>query len=307
MRFLSILLLLSVNVSAQQGVLPSIIPAPVEMRLTDGSIDLQCPFLVEGGAPIGPGLVELVRMDVDRSVSTSFQECMEPNVVSLALIRPDTLLPPEWYSLSVTAKTITITAPTEEGLYRGSTHPGPTPGTRTRRPPPCPASPSAISPRFAWRGMHLDVCRHFFPVPFIKKYIDLLARYKMNSFHWHLTEDQGWRIEIKKYPKLTEVGAWRKGSQVGPIAAMTYDSMPYGGFYTQDEIREVVAYAAARHINVVPEIEMPGHAMAALAATRRWAAPADRMRCSAAGAFSPMCSARATTASSPCWRMCSPR
>jgi hexosaminidase len=265
MRFLSILLLLSVNVSAQQGVLPSIIPAPVEMRLTDGSIDLQCPFLVEGGAPIGPGLVELVRMDVDRSVSTSFQECMEPNVVSLALIRPDTLLPPEWYSLSVTAKTITINAVEEAGLFRGSRtliqllQQGLTTGS---------LSCLTISdhPRFPWRGMHLDVCRHFFPVEFVKKYIDLLARYKMNSFHWHLTEDQGWRIEIKSHPKLTEVGAWRKGSQVGPYSRREYDSIPYGGFYTQDEIREVVAYAAARHINVVPEIELPGHAMAALAA-----------------------------------------
>jgi hexosaminidase len=113
--------------------------------------------------------------------------------------------------------------------------------------------------------MHLDACRHFWSVEFTKKYIDLLARYKMNSFHWHLTEDQGWRIEIKKHPKLTAVGAWRKGSQVGPYARLQYDNMPYGGFYTQEQIREVVAYAKARHINVVPEIEMPGHAMAALA------------------------------------------
>ncbi len=265
MRFLPVLLFLSAHLSAQQRVLPSIIPAPVEMRLTDGSIDLQCPFLVEGGAPIGPGLVELVRMDVDRSVSTSFQECMEPNVVSLALIRPDTLLPPEWYSLSVTAKTITINAVEEAGLFRGSRtliqllQQGRTTGS---------LSCLTISdhPRFPWRGMHLDVCRHFFPVEFVKKYIDLLARYKMNSFHWHLTEDQGWRMEIKSHPKLTEVGAWRKGSQVGPYSRREYDSIPYGGFYTQDEIREVVAYAAARHINVVPEIELPGHAMAALAA-----------------------------------------
>ena len=265
MRFLPVLLFLSAHLSAQQRVLPSIIPAPVEMRLTDGSIDLQCPFLVEGGAPIGPGLVELVRMDVDRSVSTSFQECMEPNVVSLALIRPDTLLPPEWYSLSVTAKTITINAVEEAGLFRGSRtliqllQQGLTTGS---------LSCLTISdhPRFPWRGMHLDVCRHFFPVEFVKKYIDLLARYKMNSFHWHLTEDQGWRMEIKSHPNLTEVGAWRKGSQVGPYSRREYDSIPYGGFYTQDEIREVVAYAAARHINVVPEIELPGHAMAALAA-----------------------------------------
>jgi hexosaminidase len=113
-------------------------------------------------------------------------------------------------------------------------------------------------PRFSWRGMHLDVGRHFFPVSFIKRYLDLLSMYKLNVFHWHLTEDQGWRIEIKKYPRLTQVGAWRKETMG--------DGVPYGGFYTQDEIREVVAYAKQRHIEIVPEIEMPGHAKAALAA-----------------------------------------
>lgn len=113
-------------------------------------------------------------------------------------------------------------------------------------------------PRFVWRGAHLDVGRHFFPKEFIKKYIDLLAMYKMNTFHWHLTEDQGWRIEIKKYPRLTEVGAWRRESMD--------DGLPHGGFYTQDDIREVVAYAKKRFITIVPEIEMPGHCQAALAA-----------------------------------------
>ncbi len=114
------------------------------------------------------------------------------------------------------------------------------------------------SPRFKWRGIHLDVGRHLFPVEFIKKYIDLLAMYKLNTFHWHLTEDQGWRIEIKQYPKLTGVGAWRKETMG--------DGKPYGGFYTQDHIQEVVAYAREKFITVVPEIEMPGHALAALAA-----------------------------------------
>ncbi|MBZ0178059.1 MAG: family 20 glycosylhydrolase [Melioribacteraceae bacterium] len=114
------------------------------------------------------------------------------------------------------------------------------------------------SPRFSYRGMHLDVCRHFFPVEFIKKYIDFLAMHKMNTFHWHLTEDQGWRIEIKKYPKLTEIGSKRKETMG--------DSKVYGGYYTQDEIKEVVEYAASRFITVIPEIELPGHALAALAA-----------------------------------------
>lgn len=120
-------------------------------------------------------------------------------------------------------------------------------------------------PKFKWRGMHLDVSRHFFDIEFIKKYIDYLAQYKMNTFHWHLTDDQGWRIEIKKYPKLTEIGAWRNGSMVGHYRNQTFDNKKYGGFYTQEEIKEVVAYAKERHITVVPEIEMPGHALAALA------------------------------------------
>lgn len=121
-------------------------------------------------------------------------------------------------------------------------------------------------PSYTWRGMHLDVCRHFFPTSFIKKYIDILAMYKLNTFHWHLTEDQGWRIEIKKYPKLTSVGAWRNGTMIGKYSDKKYDSIRYGGFYTQEEIKEIVAYAAARHITVVPEIEMPGHSLAAIAA-----------------------------------------
>jgi hexosaminidase len=122
------------------------------------------------------------------------------------------------------------------------------------------------APVFKWRGMHLDVSRHFFSTAFLKKYIDILSLYKMNSFHWHLTDDQGWRIEIKKYPKLTSVGGWRKGSMTGHYRDQKIDTLRYGGFYTQDEIREVVAYASARNINVVPEIEMPGHSLAALSA-----------------------------------------
>jgi len=126
------------------------------------------------------------------------------------------------------------------------------------------------SPRYKYRGMHLDVGRHFFPIAAIKKYIDLITMHKMNSFHWHLTEDQGWRIEIKKYPKLTEVGGFRKGTAIGLAgtknAPYTYDDVRYGGFYTQEEIKEVVAYAGARHITVIPEIELPGHSSAALAA-----------------------------------------
>lgn len=120
--------------------------------------------------------------------------------------------------------------------------------------------------RFNYRGMHLDVGRHFFPVSFIKKYIDYLAYHKLNTFHWHLTEDQGWRIEIKKYPELTKVGAWRNGTIIGRYPGTGNDNTRYGGYYTQEEIKEVVQYAKERFIEVIPEIEMPGHSSAAIAA-----------------------------------------
>lgn len=121
-------------------------------------------------------------------------------------------------------------------------------------------------PRFAYRGMHLDVARHFLPLDFVKKYIDFIAMYKMNTFHWHLTEDQGWRIEIKKYPKLTEVGAFRNGTIIGHHPGTGNNNKREGGFYTQEQVKEIVAYAAERYITVIPEIEMPGHASAAIAA-----------------------------------------
>lgn len=120
-------------------------------------------------------------------------------------------------------------------------------------------------PRFKYRGMHLDVSRHMFPVSFIKKYIDYLALHKMNYFHWHLTDDQGWRIEIKKYPELTTTGAYRNGTIIGRFPGKGNDNTRYGGFYTQEEVKEIVRYAADRHITVMPEIEMPGHASAAIA------------------------------------------
>jgi len=121
-------------------------------------------------------------------------------------------------------------------------------------------------PRFAYRGMHFDVSRHFFPISYVKKYIDYLALHKMNRFHWHLTDDQGWRIEIKKYPKLTSVGAWRKGTIIGRFPGTGNDNTKHGGFYTQEQVKEIVQYAASRQITVIPEIEMPGHSMAAIAA-----------------------------------------
>jgi hexosaminidase len=187
--------------------------------------------------------------------------------ISLAL-EPGDSARPEGYRLSVTPAAVRLSAATPRGLFQGvqtlrQLLPVPPAGGRS-----IPAVEIEDAPRFAYRGMHLDVGRHFFPVSFIKKYIDLLATYKFNTFHWHLTEDQGWRIEIKRYPRLTEVGAFRKETRVGHARRdpERYDATPYGGFYTQDEVRDIVAHAESRYVTIIPEIELPGHSKAALAA-----------------------------------------
>lgn len=172
----------------------------------------------------------------------------------------------EGYRLTTQADGISICGQTANGVFYGI--------QTLRKSIPAQAQDASIlipagkiedQPRFGYRGMHLDVGRHFFPVEFIKEYIDLLALHNMNTLHWHLTEDQGWRIEIKKYPKLTEVGSIRKHTVIGHNTD-EYDNTPYGGFYTQDEAREIVKYAQERYITVIPEIDLPGHMLAALAA-----------------------------------------
>ena len=197
---------------------------------------------------------------------------------SIALRRDPALkrLGAEGYLLDVRASRVLIRAPELAGLFYGvQTLRQLLPSDIFRDAPSgntvwqVPAVTIEDTPRFRWRGAHLDVGRHFMPKEFVKKYIDLLAVHKLNTFHWHLTEDQGWRLEIKQYPKLTEVGAWRKETLVGRMnrnGNLTFDGTRHGGFYTQQDAREIVAYAKARFINVVPEIEMPGHAMAAIAA-----------------------------------------
>ncbi len=172
----------------------------------------------------------------------------------------------EVYKLMVNNQSVTINAEYNQGLFYGIQTLLQMVPFEKKNEIAIPWMKISDAPKYAWRGMHLDVCRHYFPISFIKKYIDYLAHYKMNTFHWHLTEDQGWRIEIKKYPKLTEVGAWRNGSMIGRYYDQKIDDIKYGGFYTQEEIKEVVAYASQRHITIVPEIEMPGHSLAALAA-----------------------------------------
>ncbi len=191
------------------------------------------------------------------------------NIIYLGLSQSPDTLGDEGYQLQVQKHRVNLVAQAPKGLFWGTqTLRQLLPAQAGKKPIQLPALFITDKPRYAWRGMHLDVARHFFPVEFVKKYIDYLAMHKMNTFHWHLTEDQGWRIEIKKYPKLTEVGAWREGTLIGHYSSQPhqFDNKRYGGFYTQEQIKEVVQYAKERYITVVPEIEMPGHSVAALAA-----------------------------------------
>ena len=171
----------------------------------------------------------------------------------------------EAYTIVVDKKGITIAGSTPRGVFYGvqTLRKSLPVGNATRI--LMPAVEIKDCPRFGHRGMMLDCSRHFFPLSFVKRYIDLLALHNMNVFHWHLSDDQGWRIEIKKYPLLTTIGSKRTGTVIG-VNTMLDDSVAYGGFYTQDEAREIVEYARQRYITVVPEIDMPGHMLAALTA-----------------------------------------
>jgi hexosaminidase len=181
----------------------------------------------------------------------------------------DPALGNEGYKLVVDEKGVSLTAATGAGLFYGMQ-------TLLQLIPEngktVPYVTITDQPRFAYRGLHLDVSRHMFPPEFIKKYIDLLAHHKFNRFHWHLTEDQGWRIEIKKYPKLQEIAAYRKETVIGhardadPKNPKDFDGKRYGGYYTQEEVKDIIKYAADRYVTIIPEIEMPGHALAALSA-----------------------------------------
>ena len=171
-------------------------------------------------------------------------------------------LAPEEYVLTIRNGRVKIKGGSEAGVFWGKQ-------TLAQIALQCPDNvPDVVicdKPQFAYRGAHLDCCRHFFTVDEVKEYIDMMAVHKLNTFHWHLTEDQGWRFESKKYPRLTEIAAWRDGTMIGRDWGSD-DGIRHGGFYTQDEMKDVVAYAAERFITVIPEIEMPGHATAALAA-----------------------------------------
>src|SRR5699024_6347040 len=252
-----------------------IIPKPTYSEARSGS------FTIDENASIQFSDGELTELtayfsdEIERisGIELPVNKSTEKNI-HLRLVNTDTLKA-EGYKLIVRPSAIDIEASDEAGLFYGIQSILQTlPVIRTNEVLKIPAMEVVDQPRLSWRGMMLDVSRHFYSTEAIKEIIDLLARYKINRFHWHLTDNEGWRLEIKKYPRLTSVGAWRK-EMPGSIfyrADSTLSGKPYryGGYYTQEQAREIVAYAEKRNITVVPEIDMPGHSGAALAAYPRY-------------------------------------
>ena len=248
----------------------AIIPAPAQITPLAGRFQL------------GPSTtIHLADAKLETVATREFQRLRASTGLELAVVSnepadivvsSDALIPPEGYRLAVGPDAVQIQAADAAGLFYAFQ------STRQLLPPEVeyervlpgvewslPAVEILDCPRFPYRGMQLDVSRHFFEVEFVKRFIDLMSRYKFNRFHWHLTDDHGWRIEIGGYPRLTEVGAWRSETMLGnDLKTHVGDGIPHGGFYTQDDIREVLDYAAERFVTVIPEIEMPGHSTAAL-------------------------------------------
>ncbi len=257
-----------------------VIPAPMQVIEGKGVFTIQkgTRILVDetnGTLEMADLFAEKIRLSTGLVLERKSYNAAFPsnNSIVFTTLGADVSLGKEGYSIDISETNVNISAISANGFFYGLQ-------TLFQLLPPDIEKQSVVAktytlpvvsikdkPRFAYRGMHLDVCRHMFPVEFIKNYIDLMAMYKMNTFHWHLTDDQGWRIEIKKYPELTRIGSIRKGTQIGKTSES--DSIPYSGFYTQDQAREIVAYAASKFITVIPEIEMPGHSIAALTAYPR--------------------------------------
>ncbi|WP_405492365.1 beta-N-acetylhexosaminidase [Streptomyces sp. NBC_00096] len=260
--------------------MPELIPQPRYARFPPdaGTCELTAPLLDAG--PGALGTARWLRRELGAATGWALPAPVPGDsgggrtVIRLEL-RPETARTAgaESYELHVTPGLVLLRGADRPGLFYAAQtlrqllgpdayRRAPLPGAVWR----LPYGEVADGPRFGWRGMMLDVARHFTPKDGVLRHIDLLAAHKLNVLHLHLTDDQGWRVQIRRYPKLTEVGAWRARSRWGHRASPLWNETPHGGFYTQDDIREIVAYAAERHVRVVPEIDVPGHSQAAIAA-----------------------------------------
>jgi len=246
-----------------------IIPKPVSLEMSNGRFLVDSKTKIVGASNLeneGKYFADMLNHVANTNVT--FEAGSSGNI---QLKLDATIENEEGYTVSVTYDKIVISGKTTKGVFYGIQT------LRQLMPASIESETNQIeeltipavhikdNPRYVYRGMHLDVGRHLFPVEFVKKYIDLIAMHKMNTMHWHLTEDQGWRIEIKKYPKLTEIGSKRHGTIIGHFPGTGNDETEYGGFYTQEEVKDIVNYATERHVTVIPEIELPGHASAAIA------------------------------------------
>jgi hexosaminidase len=248
----------------------SVIPAPAQVSMERGVFELGAatPVRYTAGSaaePVAKYFVDLLQRTGGVALSAAAGEGGERAISFSLQAREGDQVGEEAYSLVVSPERIVVSSHSPRGLFYGAV----TLWQLTSVSSSIPALKIDDAPRFRWRGLLLDSARHYHSPQFIKKLIDTMALHKLNVLQWHLTDDQAWRLEIKKYPKLTEVGAWRVPA--GPAAAADIDPATgrprlYGGFYTQDQVREIVAYAAQRNVTIVPEIDMPGHASAAIAA-----------------------------------------
>jgi hexosaminidase len=283
LKYQTVLILLSLIVpnafTAQPG--PALIPLPQKLECQDGAFNLLPKTVIladRGSEDTGQYLADRLSRSTGYQLSliSSTQSRAAKGAVVLTTKDAKASLGPEGYELTVTPNSVVIRASGQAGMFYGVQ------SLLQLLPPEVFASKPVLGrvwkvpcvqiedqPRFKWRGLLFDVARHFFTKAEVKQMLDVLALHKINMLHLHLTDDQGWRIEIKKYPRLTQIGAWRDeaGFDLDPKLSTTYGrDGRYGGYYTQADIRELVAYAAARHITIVPEIEMPGHSCAALSA-----------------------------------------
>lgn len=257
------------TISISNKVLDSIIPQPRSVDPMNGSFALDATKRIRAE----PGLLnesEYLLELTKELTSHNYKLTDDPAAEIILMLEPD-MVSEEAYRLSITSKKIILAGKTPKAVFyaiqtfRQILAAQVSAGQNSEK-FLLPAVTIDDAPKFNYRGMHLDVSRHFFSVEFIKKYIDILALHKMNRFHWHLTEDQGWRIEIKRYPRLSAIAAWRKGTIEGHYPGTGNDNKKYGGYYTQEQIKEIIDYASKQHITVIPEIELPGHSSAAIAA-----------------------------------------
>ncbi|PWS29368.1 beta-N-acetylhexosaminidase [Pedobacter yonginense] len=259
--------LISTSAYAQSDVNLGIIPAPVSITKNNGNFVLDKTVVLKATGAEGAKMSELLNAFIVTKAGFSLREVRDLQANQKAIVITSVgadQLPEEGYNIKVTPNQILLTGK-GAGLFYAVQSAMQMLPEKVNDKINIPAVSITDYPRFKYRGTMLDVSRHFFPISFIKKYIDQLAYYKINTFHWHLTDDQGWRLEIKKYPKLTAVGSSRNGTIIGHYPGIGNYLNEVKGFYTQNEAKEIVKYAAERYITVIPEIELPGHASAAIA------------------------------------------